>query len=266
MNELYIPHLLFIFINMDESVKKWRDNNTDKVKLQKKREKIRKILRDNGILPKIGIEPNDEQTLILEQISNNDFSFYTNYKIEKKKQTKTYKKRIHKESERPILKKSRLTYELRQVGILPELGEQLTEEQEMVIKSIDSDYEQPIKSFITKYRHLISPEYSIWYRIKQAVYKSKKRRHTENPFDVSVNDIHIPKYCPYLNIKLSTDISDSHTPFYYTIDRIDSSKGYIKGNIQVISKLANTMKNNATIDELLVFSENVIRLHKSQIL
>lgn len=255
-----------IFINMTELIKKWGVNNTDKVKLQKKREKIRRILRDKQILPEVGVEPNEEQRLILEQISNNDFSFYENYKFEKKKQTKTYKKRIHKESERPILKKARMTYELRQIGILPELGEPLTEEQEKIMKSIDDDYEQPIKSFITKYRHLVPPKYMIWYRVRQSTYKNKKRRHTDNPFDISVDDIYIPEYCPYLNVKLSTDFSDVHSPFYFSIDRIDSSKGYVKGNIQVISKMANTMKNNATIEELVTFSENVIKLHKGQIL
>ena len=35
-----------------------------------------------------------------------------------------------------------------------------------------------------------------------------------------------------------------------TLDRIDSNKGYIKENIQVISFKANRLKNNATIDEL----------------
>ena len=40
---------------MEDTIKKWRDNNKDKVKLQKKREKIRSILRKNNILPNIGI-------------------------------------------------------------------------------------------------------------------------------------------------------------------------------------------------------------------
>ena len=46
---------------------------------------------------------------------------------------------------------------------------------------------------------------------------------------------------------------------------VNLSKGYIKENVQVLSKLANTMKSNATLEELVVFSENVIKLHKTQI-
>ncbi len=232
-----------------------------KLKLQKKREKIRRKLRDYGLIPEVGSELTNEHKLILEQISNNDFSFYESIKFEKHKKTKVYKKRIHKEQERPILKRSRLLYELRLCGILPKLGEPTTQEQNKIIDFVNENYETPIKSLITKYNHLTTPEYSLWYRVKSGVSRNKKRRHSEVYFNLDVDDIMIPKFCPYLGIELSINVKDCHSPNYYTLDRIDSSLGYIKGNVQVISKLANTMKNNATIDELILFSKNVLKLH-----
>jgi len=34
------------------------------------------------------------------------------------------------------------------------------------------------------------------------------------------------------------------------LDRIDNNKGYIKDNVWVISRKANTIKNNASLEEL----------------
>lgn len=250
---------------MDDTIKKWRDNNKEKVKLQKKREKIRTILRKNNILPKIGIEPNEEQKLILDQLSNNDFTFYENYKITKKENTKTkkqeyiYKKRIHKESERPVLKRARITYELREVGILPSLEVELNEEQKEILEFVNENYETPIKSFLTKYSHLIPPQRRMWYKTKISSGKRKLE------FNLSIDDIIIPTHCPYLGVELLTHPDQSNSPNYFSIDRIDSTKGYVRGNIQIISLLANTMKNNATINQLIDFCKGIIRLHGDEL-
>ena len=58
---------------METNNKKWRDKNKDKLKLQKKREKVRNVLRKHNILPNVDEQLNDEQQLIFEQISKNDF-------------------------------------------------------------------------------------------------------------------------------------------------------------------------------------------------
>ena len=83
----------------------------------------------------------------------------------------------------------------------------------------------------------------------------KNRAKNKNlEFNLELSDIIIPKVCPYLE-----------TPFIYgdyhqsmSIDRIDSSKGYIKGNIEVISTLANRMKNVASKEQLLIFAKNIM--------
>lgn len=72
------------------------------------------------------------------------------------------------------------------------------------------------------------------------------------PFDLSprdIDEIGIPITCPILNIPLAfnrNNVQDNSISF----DRIDSTKGYTKDNLIVISYKANKLKSNATIDEL----------------
>ena len=63
------------------------------------------------------------------------------------------------------------------------------------------------------------------------------------------SDVIIPDICPMLGIKLFTGngVLGDNSP---TLDRIDSTLGYTKDNIQVISYRANRIKNDATVEEL----------------
>ena len=77
-------------------------------------------------------------------------------------------------------------------------------------------------------------------------------------FDLTVEDLNIPQICPILEVPLviGTNRDYEYSP---SLDRIDNSKGYIKGNVQIISKKANSMKNSASISELKAFCKNVLR-------
>jgi len=64
-------------------------------------------------------------------------------------------------------------------------------------------------------------------------------------FNLEKNDIIIPDVCPVFGIKIGFHDKNS-VP---TLDRLDNNKGYIKGNVQVISAKANRLKNNGSIEE-----------------
>lgn len=85
-----------------------------------------------------------------------------------------------------------------------------------------------------------SPEKAVMIRTRTRARKIKV------PFNLDESDIVIPEYCPILGIRLFFGEQNGHSP---SVDRIDNSKGYVKGNIKIISHRANTIKNNGTIEE-----------------
>ncbi|MCP1757715.1 hypothetical protein [Bradyrhizobium elkanii] len=67
------------------------------------------------------------------------------------------------------------------------------------------------------------------------------------PFDLTIDDIVIPETCPVLGIPL---IRSGHPDSRPSLDRVKNELGYVKGNVNVISYLANRIKNNSTLDQL----------------
>lgn len=78
-------------------------------------------------------------------------------------------------------------------------------------------------------------------------------------FNITYDDIIVPDFCPLLNIPLFVN-SKKLGPNSPTIDRIDNSKGYIKGNVLVISAKANTAKGSLSINELELLVYNLKRV------
>lgn len=82
--------------------------------------------------------------------------------------------------------------------------------------------------------------------------KNSARSHNRE-FNLELEDIVIPKKCPLLNKEFDLN----SFKYAYSVDRKDNLKGYIKGNIRIVSRLANIMKSNATNEELIEFSKNI---------
>lgn len=90
---------------------------------------------------------------------------------------------------------------------------------------------------------------------QQKSYKRKMldRARSRGKWEVSITlgDIpDIPDFCPVLKTPMETP----------SLDRIDSTKGYVKGNIRIISKRANMLKNNATAEELYLVWQDVVAI------
>lgn len=86
--------------------------------------------------------------------------------------------------------------------------------------------------------------------------KARARKYNMD-FDLTLDDFILPAKCPLLDIELQVNKgrnSVKHNSF--SLDRIDSSKGYIKGNVWVISMLANSIKSNATLEDIQTLSKN----------
>lgn len=85
-----------------------------------------------------------------------------------------------------------------------------------------------------------------------------RARRSNLEFNIEYSDIVIPGICPLLEIPIfrGTNIVKGNSP---SLDRIDTTKGYIKGNVRVISYKANTMKNDASPETLRMFIRNLER-------
>lgn len=97
------------------------------------------------------------------------------------------------------------------------------------------------------------------YRV--AKFRAKKK---SLPFNLDVSDINIPFFCPVLGIELKSIYGKGLTDRSPSLDRIIPSLGYVKGNVIVISNLANRIKSNASPDQILKVAQFYINLHNKE--
>ena len=83
---------------------------------------------------------------------------------------------------------------------------------------------------------------------KKMFWAAKKRAFNKNIIFTINSYRDIPrcdKNCPVLGIRMKVNGGDSSP----TLDRIDNNKGYIKGNLRIISRKANQSKSNLSSNE-----------------
>lgn len=157
-------------------------------------------------------------------------------------------------------KKERSAYENNQNLVnpeWPEWREGKAKRSATYYKKLKEDDSQVLKDMRTRsklfLRHL-RKDHPSYFLLKAA--KSRARIYNL-PFDITVEDIVIPKYCPILEIELFSGIGKTcnNSP---SVDKIIPELGYVRGNVRVISHLANMMKNSATPVLLQNFAKNII--------
>lgn len=105
-----------------------------------------------------------------------------------------------------------------------------------------------------------TPELHVEFTLKRLLNSAKERARVKNrEFSISIVDLKYVFKCPILGIPLDYSVGSKKKMVLNSpsLDRIDNTKGYIKGNIAIISLLANQMKSSATAEQLLTFSQNI---------
>jgi hypothetical protein len=99
---------------------------------------------------------------------------------------------------------------------------------------------------INKYKKALNRKNTLSIILQQA----KRRAKLKNlPFDITASDLTIPDICPVLGIPLCVN-SGHAKDNSISLDRIVPELGYVKGNVEIISYKANTIKNNASVEDL----------------
>ena len=95
--------------------------------------------------------------------------------------------------------------------------------------------------------------YILWNAARQRAKKSGFA------FEITREDVVIPQFCPILGLEIEQLERGRMNPCSPSLDRFDPAKGYVPGNVWVISWRANRMKCDASPSELRAFCIGMLK-------
>lgn len=109
-----------------------------------------------------------------------------------------------------------------------------------------------------------------WGNKDQILYSEKRRKYLNKksnardrgvPFTIAFSEIEWPTHCPMLGIELNF-FTEGVQEDSVSFDRIDPTKGYVVGNVHIISWRANRIKNDGTAGEHRLIADYLDRMLK----
>ena len=144
------------------------------------------------------------------------------------------------------------------------------EKRKAYLKEYMKEYTKKIgtKEYYQKYKETIKRNTREYY-YKEPMRKlfastkiTAKRKGLEHNLTVLFLKSILPKECPYLKEPFTYLLGTGYHPHNPSIDRIDSSKGYTQDNVQILSLLANSMKQAATPEQLQRFAMSILGIEE----
>lgn len=255
--------------------KQWDIDNRHIKRLNGKRAKLKNMFTKYGALPK-----NYPYTKEHEVISD---KFKTNQFDELRKILKEFKKEhnIKRTYERIYIRPKNLIeidYEKRKAnnlkrkqnkriaaliyaGLLPQNISDIKTDQEkeildLAMNQLNLNVNEIISVFINDANDNAKQNY-LYSKLKNKASRLKDKGKVVN---LEPKDIILNEYCPFLGYKIDyrTSPKELFVNNSHSFDRIVNSKSYVKGNVWIISRLANTIKNEATDEQLYAFCKNIL--------
>jgi flavodoxin len=258
---------------MENSKKNWEQGNKHLTSLKRKRNKYKERLCRYGMLPKTYPYTKVHEEM-MDKIKSNQFEDLKilmdlkrkEMTVEKRILNTVKKKTLYVPVDPNIAKRERRLVKVIEAGLIPETYTNLETElqkeiYDFVMNHLDVNIKDIIHTYIndtnlkTKQRYLYN---KLRIKVNQPIYKNKGKHVNIRPEDIIVNE-----YCPFLGVKIDyrTIPSNMFLNNSHSFDRIVNCKGYVTGNVWVISRLANTMKNEATDEQLKTFCKNILLMY-----